>query len=104
MHVELDGFGLLLVLEVVIPQEVIDLIHDGGSRRASLGESRHLGSPTSRASAPEHTLRDLNPCTLYLNVSQYQHRTLTLTTEIPLELRTSSLVFLMYFLLLVRRV
>lgn len=36
MHVELDGFGLLLVLEMVIGQQVVDLISDRRCRSTAL--------------------------------------------------------------------
>ena len=36
MHVELDGFGLLLVFEMIISQQVVDLIDDGWCRGTSL--------------------------------------------------------------------
>lgn len=52
MHVELDGLGLLLVLEVVISQQVVDLIDDWRSRRAALREARRLSeSETSNISS-----------------------------------------------------
>lgn len=42
MHVELDGFGLLLVLEMIISQQVVDLINDWWSRSAALRRTRGL--------------------------------------------------------------
>lgn len=42
MHIELDGFGLLLVLEVVISQQVVDLIDDWRCRSTALGKARSL--------------------------------------------------------------
>lgn len=35
MHIELDRFGLLFVLEVIVSHQVVDLIDDWGSRRAA---------------------------------------------------------------------
>lgn len=52
VHVELDGLGLLLVLEVVISQQVVDLIDDWRSRRAAFREARSLSeSKTSNISS-----------------------------------------------------
>lgn len=42
MHIELDGFGLLLVLEVVVSQQVVDLINDGGRRCTTLRKAWSL--------------------------------------------------------------
>lgn len=42
MHIELDGFGLLLVLEVVISQQVIDFIDDWRCWRTALWETWDL--------------------------------------------------------------
>ena len=39
MHIELDGFGLLLVLEMVISQQVVDLINDWRCRSTTLGKA-----------------------------------------------------------------
>lgn len=36
MHIELDGLGLLLVLEVVISQKVVNLINDWRCRSTTL--------------------------------------------------------------------
>lgn len=41
-HVKLDGFGLFLVLEMIICEEVVHLIHQWGRWRRSLWKSRHL--------------------------------------------------------------
>lgn len=42
MHIELDGFGLLLVLEMVISQQVVDLINDWRCRSTTLREAGGL--------------------------------------------------------------
>lgn len=42
MHIELDGFGLLLVLEMVISQQVEDLINDWRRRSTSFRKARGL--------------------------------------------------------------
>lgn len=39
MHIELDGFGLLLVLEMVIRQQVVDLINDWTCWSTTLGKA-----------------------------------------------------------------
>lgn len=49
MHIELDGLGLLLVLEVVVSQEVEDLIDNRGCWSAPLRKASHwlLGGNTT---------------------------------------------------------
>lgn len=42
MHVELDGFRLLLVLEMVVSQEVVELIHHWRSRVCPFWKAGYL--------------------------------------------------------------
>lgn len=42
VHVELDGFRLLLVLEVIISHQVVDLINDWRSRSAAFRKTWSL--------------------------------------------------------------
>ena len=46
MHVELDGLGLLLVLEVVVGQQVEYLVYDGRCRGPALRKTRRLEDKT----------------------------------------------------------
>ena len=49
VHVELDGLGLLLVLEVVVGQQVEHLVDDWRSRGPALGKTRCLADKTHRS-------------------------------------------------------
>lgn len=42
MHIELDGFGLLLVLKMIVRHKVVDLIDDRRCRSTALWKARSL--------------------------------------------------------------
>lgn len=42
MHIELDGFGLLLVLKMIVRHKVVDLIDDRRCRSTALGKAWSL--------------------------------------------------------------
>lgn len=48
MHIKLDGFGLLLVFEMVISQQVVDLVYDGRRGSTALRKAWGLGENKSR--------------------------------------------------------